>query len=111
MSAIAKIKMIRITPRKVRMVADQIRGKGVQEAIDYLTFCSRRPARPLLKLIKSAVSNADRKGGMDVDNLFVSELLVDKGPTMKRWMPRARGMASPVLKRSSRISLTLDQRS
>ena len=111
MSAIAKIKMIRITPRKVRVVANQIRGKGVQEAIDYLTFCNRRPARPLLKLIKSAVSNADQKGGMDVDNLFVSELLVDKGPTMKRWMPRARGMASPVLKRSSRISITLDQRS
>ncbi|MFA4973605.1 MAG: 50S ribosomal protein L22 [bacterium] len=110
MAATAKIKMIRITTRKVRVVADQVRGKGVQEAIDYLTFCRRRSARPLLKLIKSAVSNADTKGGMDLDKLFVKELLVDKGPTMKRWMPRARGSATPVLKKSSKVSITLEQR-
>ena len=110
MAATAKTKMVRITPRKVRTVADEIRGKGVQEAIDFLTFCRRSPARPLLKLIKSAVSNADQKGGMDLDNLFVRELLVDKGPTMKRWMPRARGMATPILKRTSKISITLDER-
>ncbi len=110
MSATAKIRMVRMTPRKVRVVANQVRGKMVQEAIDYLTFCRRRPARPLLKLIKSAVSNADQKGGMDIDNLYISELLVDKGPTMKRWMPRARGMATPVLKRSSKISVTLNER-
>jgi len=111
MPASAKIKSVRMTPRKVRVVADEIRGKNVQEAIDFLTFCRRRPARPLLKLIKSAVSNADQKGGMNVDNLFVKELLVDQGPTMKRWMPRARGMASPILKRTSRVSITLDERS
>lgn len=110
MSATASIKMVRMTPRKVRVVANQVRGKDVQKAIDYLTFCKRRPARPLLKLIKSAVSNADRKGGMDVDNLFISELLVDKGQTMKRWLPRARGMATQILKRSSRIKIRLDER-
>lgn len=110
MSATAKIKMVRMTPRKVRVVAKQVRGKDVQEAIDYLTFCKRRPARPLLKLLKSAVSNADQKGGMDIDNLYISELLVDKGPTMKRWLPRARGMATPILKRSSRVSITLHER-
>lgn len=110
MSSTAKIKMVRMTPRKVRVVANQVRGKNVQEAIDYLTFCKRRPARPLLKLIKSAVSNADQKGGMDIDNLYISELLVDTGPTMKRWLPRARGMATPILKRSSRVSITLDER-
>ena len=110
MSATAKIKMVRMTPRKVRVVANQVRGKNVQEAIDYLTFCKRRPARPLLKLIKSAVSNADQKGGMDIDNLYISQLLVDTGPTMKRWLPRARGMATPILKRSSRVSITLDER-
>lgn len=110
MSVKARIKMVRLTPRKVRVVAGNVRGKNVQEAIDYLTFCRRRPARPLLKLIKSAVSNADQKGGMDIDNLYISELLVDKGPTMKRWMPRARGMATPILKRTSRISITLDER-
>ncbi len=110
MTVNARIKMVRITPRKIRVVAKELRGKDVQAAVDYLTFCRKRAARPLLKLIKSAVSNADQKGGMDLDNLFVKELLVDKGPTMKRWMPRARGMATPLLKRSSRVSVTLDER-
>lgn len=110
MAATARLKSVRMTPRKVRAVAGQVRGKGAQEAIDFLTFCKRRAARPLLKLIKSAVANADAKGGMDVDNLVVKELLVDAGPTMKRWMPRARGMATPILKRTSRISVTLDEK-
>ncbi len=110
MPAKARLKMIRMTPRKVRVVANQVRGKAAQEAVDYLTFCKRSAARPLLKLIKSAIANADVKGGMDVDNLFVKELLVDSGPTMKRWMPRARGMATPILKRTSKISVTLDER-
>ena len=92
------------------MVADLIRGEEVQKALDYLMFCKRRAAKPLYKLIKSAIANADNIGGMDIDNLFVQELLVDKGPTMKRWMPRARGMATPVLKRSSRVSVTLEER-
>lgn len=106
----ARIKMVRISPRKVRAVANDVRGKGVQEAMDYLTFSRRRAARPLLKLIKSAIASADQKGGVDVDNLFVRELLVDGGPTMKRWMPRARGMATPILKRTSRVSVTLEER-
>lgn len=110
MAANAKIKMIRMTPRKMRVVANYVRGKRAQEAIDYLTFCKRSAARPLLKLIKSAVANADNKGGMDVDNLFVKELLVDSGPTMKRWMPRAKGSASPILKRSTKVSVTLDEK-
>jgi len=109
MAVKARIKMIRMTPRKVRVVANQVRGKDVQKAVDFLTFCRRRAARPLLKLIKSAVANADQKGGIDLDNLYVKELLVDKGPTMKRWMPRARGMATPILKRTSRISVMLDE--
>ncbi|MBT3182723.1 MAG: 50S ribosomal protein L22 [Deltaproteobacteria bacterium] len=110
MTSNARIKMLRITPRKVRVVAKELRGKDIQAVVDYLTFCRKRAARPLLKLIKSAIANADQKGGMDLDNLYVKELLVDKGPTMKRWMPRARGMATPLLKRSSRISVTLDVR-
>ena len=110
MESKARLKMIRMTPRKVGVVAKQVRGKKVQEAIDYLSFCNRRAAMPLLKLLKSAVANADQKGGMDVDRLFVKELLVDKGPTMRRFMPRARGMATPVLKRTSRVSVTLSVR-
>lgn len=106
----ASIKNLRISPRKVRIVANAIRGKNVQEALGALTFCRKSSALPLAKLVKSAVANAEVKGGIDVDNLFIKELLVDAGPTMKRWMPRARGMATPVLKRSSRISITLEEK-
>lgn len=110
MASTARIKMVRMTPRKVRVVAGALRGKQVGEAIAFLTFCKRSAARPLLKLIKSAVANADQKGGVDVDNLYVKELLVDSGPTMKRWMPRAKGMATPILKRSSKVCVKLEER-
>lgn len=106
----ARLKMLRMSPRKVRTVADQVRGKNVQQAVDLLTFCRRQAARPLLKLVKSAVANAEQKGGMDLDNLYIKELLVDHGPTMHRWMPRARGSATQILKRSSRVSVTLEER-
>lgn len=108
MTVKASIKSIRMTPRKMRVVANQIRGKTVQEAVDFLTFCKRRAARPLAKLIKSAVANADHMGGIDVDNLYVKELLVDQGPTMKRFMARAKGSASPILKRTSKVHVTLE---
>ena len=106
----AKIGMLRISPRKCRIVANEIRGKNVQAAVDFLTFCKKGAARPMMKLVKSAIANADQKGGVDLDNLFIEELLVDQGPTMKRWMPRARGMATPILKRTSKVSLSLEER-
>jgi len=110
MTAKAGLKMVRISPRKMRVVADEIRGKDVQKAIDLLTFCKKGAARPLLKLVKSAIANADQKGGMDLDNLYIQELCVDKGQTMRRWMPRARGMATPILKRTSKVRMTLGER-
>ncbi len=110
MAVTAKIRNLRITARKVRVVANAIRGKNVQEAIDWLTFCRKGAAKPMLKLMKSAVANADVKGGIDVDNLYIKELLVDAGPTMKRWLPRAKGSASPILKRSSKVSVTLEEK-
>ena len=110
MSARAKICYVRITPRKMRTVADQVRGLKVGKAVDYLTFCQRRAARPLLKLVKSALANADQKGDMDLDNLVITKLCVDQGPTFKRWMPRARGMATPILKRTSHVSVELEER-
>lgn len=110
MSAEAKIRYVRMTPRKMRMVADQVRGMQVGKAVDYLTFCRRRAARPLLKLVKSALANADQKGDMDLDNLVVTKLHVDQGPTFKRWMPRARGMATPILKRTSHVTVVLDEK-
>jgi large subunit ribosomal protein L22 len=110
MSVKARIKWLRISPRKVRIVANEMRGKDVQKAIDFLTFCKKGAARPLLKLVKSAVASADQKGGIDLDNLFIKEIMVDQGPTMKRWMPRSRGMATSVLKRSSKVSLMLEEK-
>jgi large subunit ribosomal protein L22 len=110
MSAVAKMKYVRITPRKMRIVAKHIRGKGVQSAIDYLNFCKRRPAIPLMKLVKSALANAEQKGGVDLDNLYIKKLLVDEGPTMRRWMPRARGMATKILKRSSHVVIELEEK-
>jgi large subunit ribosomal protein L22 len=110
MSVSAKIRYLRITPRKVRAVANQIRGMNASKAVDYLTFCKRRAARPLLKMVKSALANADQKGDMDLDNLVVAKLLVDQGPTFKRWLPRARGMATPILRRTSHVTVELEER-
>ena len=100
MSGHAKLSGLRMTPRKVRCVANQVRCSDVNGAINFLTFCPRNAARPLLKLVKSAVNNATRKGDVDVNNLVVKELRVDAGPTMKRWMPRARGMATPIFEKN-----------
>ena len=110
MAVRARLRKLRMSPRKVRVVADQVRGKSVQKAVDLLTFCCRQASRPLLKLVKSAVANAEQKGGMDLDNLYIKELMVDQGPTMRRWMPRARGMATQILKRTSKVSVTLEER-
>ncbi len=110
MSATAKIRHVRVTPLKMRMVANQVRGKKANEAVNYLMFCRRRAAVHLLKLIKSAIANADQKGDVDVDNLVVSKLCVDQGPSLKRWMPRARGMATPILKRTCHVTVELREK-
>lgn len=110
MSAVARLKHVRMTPRKMMVVANQIRGKGIAAAIDYLSFCRRSAAQPLLKLMKSALDNASKKGGVDVDNLYIKELRVDKGPTMRRWLPRARGMATQILKRTSHVEVRLEEK-
>ncbi len=106
----AQLRHLRISPRKVRLVADLVRGKGVEEALTILQFTQKRSSQPLARLIKSAVANADQKGGVNVDKLFVQAITVDGGPVMKRWRPRAQGRATPILKRTSHISVTLDQR-
>lgn len=109
MSTTARLRHVRMTPRKMRVVANQIRGMQASKAVEFLTFCRRRAARPLLKLIKSALANADQKGDVDVDNLQVRTIEVDQGPSFKRWMPRARGMATPILKRTSHVSVVLEE--
>lgn len=106
----AKSTYLRITQQKVQPVVNLVRGKRVQDAIDTLQFCERRAALPVLKAIKSAVANADVKGGVDVDNLFVMTARVDQGPMMKRHRPRSRGMANPVQKKMSHVMIELGEK-
>ena len=110
MPAIARVRYLRVTTRKAILVANLIRGKKVQEAMDTLSFTKRYVARDFKKLLKSALANAEIKGGMDPDNLFVSKVTVDQGPTLKRWRARARGTAGRIEKRTSHITLILDEK-
>ncbi len=109
MIATAKLRHLRVSPSKVRLVADLIRGKHVEEALNILQFTNKVSSRPLAKLLKSAVANADQKDGVDIDTLYIKDLRVDGGPTIKRFRPRAMGRATPILKRTSHISIGLDQ--
>lgn len=111
MEVTANVKFIRITPRKMGLIADEIRGKGINDALVYLRLSPRkRTAQVLYRLLKSAVANADQKGRIDVDNLVVRTILVGKGPTLKRFRPRAKGSAFPINKRTSHVSVTLVER-
>jgi large subunit ribosomal protein L22 len=97
----------RMSPRKVRLVVDLIRGKHVQEALDILRFTNKKMAPVLMKMVYSAVANAQQVATVDVDSLFIGEVFVDQGTTLKRFMPRAQGRAASIKKRSSHITLTL----
>lgn len=110
MSKKAVLKYLRMSPRKVRAVAQAMRGSKVGSALDYLAFSKRRAAEPLRKLLKSAIVNAGQEKGVDIDNLYVKELRVDGGPTMKRMMTRAKGSATTILKRTSHVTIVLGER-
>jgi large subunit ribosomal protein L22 len=105
----ATLKYSRTSPRKMRMVADLIRGLQVEEAEKLLEFTIRRPAKPILKLLKSAVANAENNFNLKKNNLYVSEIKVDGGPMLKRFRPRARGVAYPIQKKTSHVSIQLAQ--
>ncbi len=105
----AQLNNYRQSPRKVRLVADMIRGKSVVRALIALETLPKRAALPLAKLVRSAVSNAKSKGLAEKD-LFVSRIAVDKGLVMKRSMPRARGSASMIHKRTSKVSISLSEK-
>ena len=109
MEAKAVLRYIRISPRKARYVADLVRGKPVEEALNALAFTTRKAAGILLKLLKSAMANAGQDESIDVDTLYVKSICVDEGPTMKRFRPRAMGRATRVRKRSSHITIVLDE--
>ena len=104
----AQAKYIRIAPRKVQVIVPAIKGKKVEEAISILQFMPRKGARILQKVLHSAVANAEQNK-VDIDTLVVKTVLVDGGPTLKRFMPRAMGRAYPILKRTSHITVLLDE--
>jgi large subunit ribosomal protein L22 len=111
MESTATLRHLQASPRKVRLVADLIRGKGAQEAVDILRLTKKRAASDLGKLLKSAIANAEnRDEAVDVDRLYVKEITVDTGPTMKRVRPAPMGRAFRVLKRQSHITIKLDTR-
>ena len=91
------------------LVADLIRGKKSEEALNLLTFTPKTAARIIIKLLKSAIANATQKKTIDIDRLYVKQVMVDQGPMMKRFMPRALGRATMIRKRSSHITLVLDE--
>jgi len=103
----AKAKFIKMSPRKIRLVADIIRGLPVREALEQLRFINKKATLPLLKLLNSGIANATNNYELDKDNLFIEEVRVDEGPVLRRWQPRAHGRATPIRKKMSHISLVL----
>lgn len=115
MQARAKAMNVGISPRKVRMVVDLIRGRSVNEAYSILKFSKRRATAPIEKTLRSAVANAQQKADaekayIDVDEMVVREAYVNEGPTMKRFSPRAMGRATPIMKRTAQITIIVDRK-
>lgn len=103
-------KHVRMSDQKMRAVVNLVRGKSAQQAIDILNFCPKSAAQVVVKAVKSAVSNANVKGGVDIDNLYVDKIFVGQGPSLKRWRAKARGMAGKIRKRTSHITVELKER-
>jgi large subunit ribosomal protein L22 len=108
MESQAKLRNVRLSPRKARLVVDMVRGKAIQDALNILRFSPQKTAPILSKLLKSAVANAEQKGVSDVDQLYVKTVMVDQGPVLKRFLPRAMGRASRIRKPTSHITVVLD---
>jgi len=111
MEARAVSRHLRIGPRKARLVVDLIRGKKVGDALMILDFVPRKGARLVAKTLKSVVANAEHQQRVDVDRLYVRSITVDGGTTLKRSLPRAHGRATPIRKRTSHITIVVDERS
>ena len=106
----ARLRWLRMSPRKVRLVVDMIRGQAVEEALNILSFSHKAAALPVRKLLRSAVANADLKGVYNIDRLIVQTAFVDEGPTWRRWLPRAMGRATRLRKRTSHVTLILAEK-
>jgi len=105
----AAAKYVRISPRKIRLIMDQIRGKKVEEALNLLSFAPQKGAFILRKLISSALANAENNASVDVDTLYIKRMYADEGPTLKRFRPRAMGRATRIRKRTSHLTVILDE--
>ncbi len=105
----AKLNYLRISPRKVRLVADLVRGRRVSEAEGRLQFTNKRATKPVGKLLKSAIANAEHNFDLKKENLYISEIKVDGGPTLKRWRPRARGATNQIQKKTSHVTIVLEE--
>lgn len=109
MEAKAVAKFIRVSPRKTRLVAENIKGKGVEDALNILRFTPKKPAKILSKVLYSAISNAEQMPGVDVDSLIVDTVMINEGPTWKRIQPRAMGRAYRIRKRTSHITIVVKE--
>lgn len=110
MEAKAIAKYVRMSPIKLQPVADMVRGKDLETALNILKFTPGRGAEVIEKVVKSAAANAENNHNMNPDNLYVAEVYANKGPTMKRWRAGSKGRAFPILKRSSHIGVTLREK-
>ncbi len=110
MQAVAKLRYARISAQKGRLVADQIRGLPVEQALNILTFSQKKGAELMKKVLDSAIANAENNLGADIDELTVSAVWVDEGPTMKRIRARAKGRAARIFKRTSHITVTVAEK-
>ena len=107
MQVSATTKRLRISPQKVRLIVDQVRGKAVGEALDILSFSPQKAAGLVRKVVESAIANAENNEGADIDELKIAQVFVNAGLTMKRIKPRAKGRADRILKRTSHITVTV----
>ena len=110
MEVTAKLRGARLSAQKARLVADQVRGKPVAEALDLLTFSPKKAATLVKKVLQSAIANAEENNGMDIDELRVSTICVDEGMTLKRIKPRAKGRADRILKRTCHITVKVAEK-
>lgn len=106
----ASLRKLRMSPQKVRLVVDKVRGQTVNQALRDLNFMPQKAAYHVRKLVRSAVANAEQTRTVDVDNLYIKAISVDMGQTLKRFLPRAKGRATMLKKRGSHINLVLDER-
>jgi len=110
METMAKLRFARISPRKARVVADEVRGMPVEAALEMLQFSTKKAAQIVRKALESAVANAEHNEGADIDELRISVITVDEGPVMKRMKARARGSANRILKRTSHVTIRVSDR-